>query len=265
MYSDIRFQRRVGTERRIRITEVNTSQRYVVGTDSYGAPLRANWYQYTGLVSVPAVGELWTVSRYQNEWELVRKAETGSENTPIGALLPGDKRLEAVNNLYLNGENVLINNRDFDDTVQQLADEILQATPPGIIWAYTAHIAPPGWLICDGKPYNGTLPLYEPLWNLIGNTYGGTNQLNFQVPDLQGRMVVGLAPTGHIDVNQLGKNEGLALGNRKPKHTHDHTFTGSTNLQSGTDYKHEFTLSEDGPTDSETGPSYITLQYIIKL
>lgn len=50
---------------------------------------------------------------------------------------------------------------------------------------------PPGWAPCDGTLLRiGDNP---PLFQLIGNTYGGDGETTFALPDLRGRMVTGLS------------------------------------------------------------------------
>ncbi|MBI5381113.1 MAG: tail fiber protein [Opitutae bacterium] len=51
--------------------------------------------------------------------------------------------------------------------------------------------APDGWFLCNGQ----TLPItqYQALYALIGITYGGDGRTNFMLPNLQGRVVGGLA------------------------------------------------------------------------
>lgn len=44
-----------------------------------------------------------------------------------------------------------------------------------------------GFVTCDGSIYNAvTNPEYQNLYNVIGNTYGGTDNTNFKVPNLNG-------------------------------------------------------------------------------
>lgn len=64
--------------------------------------------------------------------------------------------------------------------------------PAGVICAYAAAAAPAGWLLCDGASYPQSA--YPALFAVIGTTYGG-NASNFNVPDLRGRIPIGLDAT----------------------------------------------------------------------
>jgi hypothetical protein len=64
--------------------------------------------------------------------------------------------------------------------------------PAGIVIAYTASTAPYGWLLCDGTAYNAsTNKEYQALYDVIGITFGGTNNTNFKVPDYTGAFLRG--------------------------------------------------------------------------
>ncbi len=74
-----------------------------------------------------------------------------------------------------------------------------------------------GFVAADGASYDGTNVLYADLWAAYGTRYGGTGISSFKVPDIQGRVVVGIGT--HADVDALGDNEGQAtVASRRPKH-----------------------------------------------
>jgi len=99
-----------------------------------------------------------------------------------------------------------------------------------------AGIVPAGWALCDGTTYDGTSDAYSPLWDLIGTTYGGTAQSSFKVPNLGGRVPVGVKATtsgsgldgpvgawgGATDVTVTSSQTGI------PTHGHSSTWDGST-------------------------------------
>jgi microcystin-dependent protein len=59
----------------------------------------------------------------------------------------------------------------------------------GQVIAYGGGRPPAGWALCDGS----TIPIAgnEPLFEVIGATYGGDGESDFALPDLRGRMVMG--------------------------------------------------------------------------
>lgn len=81
---------------------------------------------------------------------------------------------------------------------------------------------PTGWLACNGQ----LMPIqdYEPLFSLIGTTYGGNGQTNFALPDLRGRLPVhqgtgnGLTPKV---IGQVYGTESVTLTTGQiPSHSH---------------------------------------------
>jgi microcystin-dependent protein len=68
---------------------------------------------------------------------------------------------------------------------------------------------------------------YPPLFNLIGNQFGGNGQSTFALPDLRGRVPLGYRP-GSIDpVGEAGGFEQVTLTtNTIPSHNHDFTGAG---------------------------------------
>lgn len=93
----------------------------------------------------------------------------------------------------------------------------------GEIRIFAGTYAPVGWSFCNGT----VLPISanEVLYSLIGNIYGGDGRTTFALPDLRGRLPVGLghSPTLPIDV-ELGEQfgvESITLTQAKlPVHSH---------------------------------------------
>lgn len=74
----------------------------------------------------------------------------------------------------------------------------------GIITWWPTGTAPDGWSLCDATAYNTvTNPEYQPLYDLIGNTYGGSDNTDFEVPDLQALIAVGLDNLGGTSADRL--------------------------------------------------------------
>lgn len=62
---------------------------------------------------------------------------------------------------------------------------------PGIVEAFAGGATPNGYLLCNGQAVSRTT--YAELFAVIGVTYGaGNGSTTFNIPDLKGRVVVGL-------------------------------------------------------------------------
>ena len=59
----------------------------------------------------------------------------------------------------------------------------------GEVVAYAGATIPGGWALCDGTLLS--IDDNQPLFALVGTTYGGDGQTTFALPDLRGRMVMG--------------------------------------------------------------------------
>ncbi len=68
--------------------------------------------------------------------------------------------------------------------------------------------APIDWLPCDGRSLS--ISSYEALYTLIGTTYGGNGQTTFNLPNLQGRSVVGVGQGAGLSNYILGQTVGAA-------------------------------------------------------
>jgi len=62
--------------------------------------------------------------------------------------------------------------------------------PSGLISMYAGAAAPTGWLLCDGSSVLNAS--YSALFAIIGTTYGSADGSHFNVPDLRGRVPVGV-------------------------------------------------------------------------
>jgi microcystin-dependent protein len=117
--------------------------------------------------------------------------------------------------------------------------------PAGVILDFGGSVAPSGYVLCDGTTYDGALSAYSRLFAAIGLTYGGSG-VNFQVPDLRGRITVGKAASGTFAaLNGNGGSETVTLAVvNLPLHQHDLTHS----------HGHSFSVN-DNPTDLVTRES----------
>lgn len=92
----------------------------------------------------------------------------------------------------------------------------------GEIEIFAGNFAPAGWLLCDGAAYS--IAQYQALYAIIGVTYGGDGRTNFNVPDLRGRLPVGMGQGRGLTGRSLGAQGGaesaaLQMSNMPP-HAH---------------------------------------------
>ena len=76
---------------------------------------------------------------------------------------------------------------------------------------------PKGWALCDGQ----LLPINQnqPLFSLLGTTYGGDGRVNFGLPNLQGRVPIHMG-NAHT-LGERGGEQGHTLSIAEiPTHTH---------------------------------------------
>lgn len=81
----------------------------------------------------------------------------------------------------------------------------------GEIIAYSGSSEPQGWLFCDGRAVSRAT--YATLFAVIGETYGvGDGGTTFNLPDLRGRIPMGLDNLGGTSANRVTASEADTLG-----------------------------------------------------
>lgn len=105
--------------------------------------------------------------------------------------------------------------------------------PAGIVMPFAGSTAPQGYLLCDGSAVSRTD--YADLFTAIGTTYGsGDGVSTFNVPDLSGRVVLGvsqshaLGSTGGEATHVLTEQEMPAHSHVVPAHGHGNDITATT-------------------------------------
>src|SRR5687767_13799650 len=77
--------------------------------------------------------------------------------------------------------------------------------------------APKGWALCNGQ----LLPINQnqPLFALLGTTYGGDGRVNFALPDFRGRVPIHVG-SGHTLGEKGGEQAHTLSISELPTHTH---------------------------------------------
>jgi microcystin-dependent protein len=93
---------------------------------------------------------------------------------------------------------------------------------------------PKGWALCNGQ----LLPINQnqPLFSLLGTTYGGDGRVNFALPDLRGRVPTHTGGQGHTLGERGGEQAHTLAISEIPQHVHTLTATSAattTNLPAG--------------------------------
>ena len=86
---------------------------------------------------------------------------------------------------------------------------------------------PKGWAMCNGQ----LLPINQnqPLFALLGTTYGGNGQTNFALPDMRGNVPIHEG-SGHTLGEKGGEQNHTLTMSELPTHVHD--FSSNTCVQS---------------------------------
>lgn len=92
--------------------------------------------------------------------------------------------------------------------------------------------APRGWALCNGQ----LLPINQnqPLFSLLGTTYGGNGQTNFALPDLRGRVPIHEG-SGHTLGEKGGEQAHTLSISELPLHIHVTSASNNVGTVNGPD------------------------------
>jgi microcystin-dependent protein len=101
----------------------------------------------------------------------------------------------------------------------------------GTILPFGFNFPPKNWALCAGQTM--AISQNAALFSLLGTYYGGNGQTTFQLPDLQGRMPIGMGNGAGLTPRTIGEVSGtenvtLTTGNMP---THSHPTTASAQVQ----------------------------------
>lgn len=142
-----------------------------------------------------------------------------------------------------------------DGVTSSIQTQINTNTPTGMISIHSGSVAPTGWLLCDGTSYGSAA--YTTLFNVIGYTFGGSGA-NFNVPNLKGKVVVGIDGS-QVEFDTRGETGGTMA--------HQHTIAESSAIGSSNhdghghnmnSHSHANSISETGAGDHGHSTNQIT-------
>lgn len=158
--------------------------------------------------------------------------------------------------------------------IENVIEEVEERVPAGSMMLWPTDTAPTGWVLCDGSAYDATLEnKYQPLFDVIGNDFGGSDNSDFTVPDLRGRIPLGQDDMGGSSANRVTDTDADTIGGADGDETHTHTGSsggglgatyamtvGGPNTVSPYTHTHAVTVAA-----GDSLQPFITLNYIIKL
>ena len=96
----------------------------------------------------------------------------------------------------------------------------------GEIQVFAGGYAPEGWCLCDGSLLQ--VSQQAALYSVIGTRFGGDGVQSFAVPDLRGRVALGVGAAAGLSTRRLGEHGGVEAvslqGVNLPPHSHDTTL-----------------------------------------
>jgi microcystin-dependent protein len=128
----------------------------------------------------------------------------------------------------------------------------------GEIMLCSWNYPPKGWAFCNGQ----LLPINQnqPLFSLLGTTYGGDGRVNFALPDLRSRVPAHFG-SGLTQGQALGQEAHTITISEMPAHVHlvNAANINGTTVLPGSDYLAQFAGGYGGPSDLVTlDPASIT-------
>ncbi|MDE1205561.1 phage tail protein [Tenacibaculum larymnensis] len=138
-------------------------------------------------------------------------------------------------------------------TESQFVDLIDTLNTPfiGELKTVSFNIVPEGWAICNGQLLN--IAEHQELFSLIGKTYGGDGVSTFALPDLRGRVPLGVGSNSELSNHLLGQHGGeettILNSMNLPSHSHTASFTQTSGVSSIPAVAEE--ANNDDPTNNK--------------
>ena len=119
------------------------------------------------------------------------------------------------------------------------------------ICLFSFNVPPKGWAQCNGQ----LLPINQnqALFSLLGTTYGGNGTTNFALPDLRGRVPMGVGG-GHT-LGQSSGSEAVTLALTEMA-AHSHTISAVATAKCKNGPANQVTPAGNVPAIEASGPTY---------
>ena len=114
----------------------------------------------------------------------------------------------------------------------------------GSVAMFAGNFAPSGWAFCNGQllPISGN----ESLFSILGTTYGGDGQTSFALPDLRGRVPIGIGDGPGLEPIRLGQQLGSETTTLPSTPAHSHSAGSFTTGITGSSTTLETTMPSLG-------------------
>lgn len=153
-----------------------------------------------------------------------------------------------------------------ESALEAVDPEVIGITGEIRMWGGAA--APTGWLLCDGSQRTDGAAGGAALYAVIGITFGGTGTSDFNLPDFDGRVPVGVGTGDAADAtaHTLGEKEGTETHTltkaQIPAHVHTYnTFPGPAGgYDTGTGQTITLYNTGDGSADGLNDEAHNNLQ-----
>jgi len=117
----------------------------------------------------------------------------------------------------------------------------------GAIQIFAGNFAPRGWAFCEGQILQ--ISQNAALFSILGTTYGGNGTSTFALPDLRGRMPIGMGAGPGLTPRFLGEKDGAESVTLSVAQipSHAHTYNALSGNRETTDPTGNFLGVAPGP------------------